>query len=295
LIQLKKMTEGMQKAKYITNKELLLEIHKSKATYCYYEEPKFARYDAIVLFDDITEENAEAIRTKLNNRPRRPRAAEPEPQIESLHDLVFRVMTYEHVPLCTDKKRRSRAAAGEGHLRVNFPPFKHYRIDEQGDIVEVGRSHWEGDLDTGDFCLDKGKMSNRLATMFMLLVERYSRRGNWRGYTYVDEMRSSALLQLAQVGLQFDESKGDNPFAFYTTTIQNCFTRVFNVERKNQNIRDDMLIIAGAKPSYTRQVEHELAQKFAAEGVTAAAPVKKVPAKRGRKPKAATTETPTEE
>jgi hypothetical protein len=275
----------MQKAKYITNKELLAEIHRSKTTYCHFTDTKYAKFDAILAQGDITAEHAEAIREKLNNRPRRPRATEAEPKIESIHDLVFRVMTYEHVPLCSDKKRRSRAAAGEGHLRVNFPPFKHYRIDESGDVVEVGRSHWQGDLETGDFCLDKGRISNRLAAMFMLLVERYSRRGNWRGYTYVDEMRSSALLQLAQVGLQFDESKGDNPFAFYTTTIQNCFTRVFNVERKNQNIRDDMLIMSGAKPSYTRQVEHELSQKFAAEGVVSVTPIKKAPAKRGRKPK----------
>jgi hypothetical protein len=273
----------MQKAKYITNKELLAEIHRSKITYNYYVEPKHAAYDAIVARDSINEELATTVMDKLNNRPRRSKTAEPEPKIESIYDLVFRVMTYEHVPLCDDKKKRSRAAAGEGHLRVNFPPFKHYRLAENGDLVEVGRSHWTGDLETGDFCLDKGRISNRLAHMFMLLVERYSRRGNWRGYTYVDEMRSSALLQLAQVGLQFDESKGDNPFAFYTTTIQNCFTRIFNVERKNQNIRDDMLILAGAKPSYTRQVEHELSQRAANEG-TSTEP-KKIPAKRGRKPK----------
>ena len=30
---------------------------------------------------------------------------------------------------------------------------------------------------------------------------------NVRGYTYNDEMRGQAILQLAQIGLQFDESK----------------------------------------------------------------------------------------
>jgi hypothetical protein len=81
------------------------------------------------------------------------------------------------------------------------------------------------------------------------------------GNTYVDEMRNLALLQLSQIGLQFDEAKSDNPFAFYTTTVRNCFTRVLNIERRNQNIRDDLLIVAGAKPSMTRQINDEWDQR----------------------------------
>lgn len=64
-------------------------------------------------------------------------------------------------------------------------------------------------------------MSDRLGYIFLMLVDRYSRRGNWRGYSYVDEMRDHALQQLSQIGLQFDESKSDNPFAFYTTASRN--------------------------------------------------------------------------
>jgi hypothetical protein len=82
-------------------------------------------------------------------------------------------------------------------------------------------------------------------------------RFNWRGYTYVDEMRSQALLQLSQIGLQFDESKSQNPFAYYTAAIDNSFTRILNIEKKNQMIRDDMLIQVGQSPSFTRQMEHE--------------------------------------
>ena len=94
--------------------------------------------------------------------------------------------------------------------------------------------------------------------MFMKLCERYATRSNWRGYTYNDEMRSTALLQLAQIGLQFDESKSQNPFAYYTAAITNSFTRVLNLEKKNQIIRDDILEEAGLMPSFTRQTENEL-------------------------------------
>jgi hypothetical protein len=66
-------------------------------------------------------------------------------------------------------------------------------------------------------------------------------------------MRGQALLQLSQIGLQFDESKSQNPFAYYTAAITNSFTRILNLEKKNQNIRDDMLEMNGLNPSWTRQ------------------------------------------
>ena len=97
--------------------------------------------------------------------------------------------------------------------------------------------------------------------MFMMLCQRYSMRSNWRGYTYVDEMRGQALVQLAQIGLQFDESKSNNPFAYYTAAITNSFTRVLNIEKRNQNIRDDILEMNDLAPSFTRQHANETKAK----------------------------------
>jgi hypothetical protein len=73
-------------------------------------------------------------------------------------------------------------------------------------------------------------------------------------------MRGQALLQLSQIGLQFDESKSSNPFAYYTAAITNSFTRVLNMEKKNQNIRDDLLQDAGQMPSWSRQLEYQAQQ-----------------------------------
>jgi hypothetical protein len=89
--------------------------------------------------------------------------------------------------------------------------------------------------------------------MFLKLCERYATRGNVRGYTYNDEMRGQAILQLTQIGLQFDESKSDNPFAYYTAAVTNSFVRIINIEKRNQNIRDDILEMNGMNPSWTRQ------------------------------------------
>jgi len=70
-------------------------------------------------------------------------------------------------------------------------------------------------------------------------------------------MQGQALLQLAQIGLQFDEYRSDNPFSYYTMIISNSFTRVFNIEKKNQDLRDDLLINSGSLPSFSRQLDLE--------------------------------------
>ena len=96
-------------------------------------------------------------------------------------------------------------------------------------------------------------MTNDLARMFIKLCQRYATRGNVRGYTYNDEMKGQAILQLTQIGLQFDASKSDNPFAYYTAAVTNSFVRIINLEKRNQNIRDDILEMNGMNPSWTRQ------------------------------------------
>ena len=165
-------------------------------------------------------------------------------------------MTYDHIPDDVDRKRNPKNEADK-KVKINFPPFQHYKLDNKGKTKCVGKSHWIGGMSNGSFSCDHGKITNSLAMMFMKLCERYGTRANWRGYTYVDEMRGQALVQLAQIGLQFNEAKSDNPFAYYTATVNNSFTRVLNLEKRNQTIRDDILIEQGHLPSYGRQIQHE--------------------------------------
>lgn len=231
----------------------MAEIHKSKISYCVSLEPKYDAYDAIVArLNEITPELVEATRTRkahLKTQAAKAilradgakqaalREAVIDPATIKTEDIIFRVMTSEHIPLDPDRKRKGRGE-NSNHTRTPFLPFKHYIIESvthseevpEGDtniqysFKEVLRSHWRGDFETGVFDMTRGKMTHRLAVMFMMLVDRYSRRSNWRSYTYLDEMKSHALLQLSQIGLQFNEAVSDNPFAFYTTTIKNCIS-----------------------------------------------------------------------
>jgi hypothetical protein len=167
-------------------------------------------------------------------------------------ELVFRVMTFDHIPLAPGRKKTIKNTA-DSHDKVNFPPFQHWKFDDKDNLVCVGKSHWVGPMKSGKFSKEHGKMTDNLARMFLKLCERYATRGNVRGYTYNDEMRGQAILQLTQIGLQFDESKSDNPFAYYTAAVTNSFVRIINIEKRNQNIRDDILEMNGMNPSWTRQ------------------------------------------
>ena len=257
---------------YLTNKDLLKEIHKSKNTYCSYLTPEDHQYDLIL--PSLTKINQKTIaEAKRARADRIAKQAWEQAQLSGVKtklddhavdwkkipktELVFRIICWDHIPLAPGRKKTPKSTP-DHHTKVNFPPFQHYRFDENDELICVGKSHWEGGLQNGHFSKDHGRMTNNLARMFMKLCERYGSKGNWRGYTYNDEMRSQALLQLSQVGLQFDESKSNNPFAYYTATITNSFTRVLNVEKRNQHLRDDILEMNNLNPSYTRQTENAI-------------------------------------
>jgi hypothetical protein len=269
------------KVNYLNNRDILKEIHLSKNTYCAFRDRTTDHQFDMILpsVDKINQKTVAEARRNRADRHKRETGEVIDPKKIPNTEVVFRIMTWEHIPMAPKKVPKTAAKKKKiedildlddvtedpladliedvvldpTHMRVNFPPFWHYRLDEDKNPVLVGKSHWRGDLGSGEFCKDHGNMTRKLATMFMKLCERYATRSNWRGYTYNEEMRGQALLQLSQIGLQFDESKSQNPFAYYTAAITNSFTRILNIEKKNQNIRDDILEMNGLNPSWTRQ------------------------------------------
>ncbi len=275
------LPKAAPRVNYLNNRDILKEIHLSKNNYCWYRDRDTDHQYDIILpsIDRINQRTiAEARRNRADRLKREGTIVDPK-KIPNT-DIVFRITCWDHIPKAPkkltkaeQKKRKledildlddateddplaeliEEPVLDMNYVRLNFPPFEHYRIDEDKNPYIVGRSHWKGDLKTGEFCREHGQMTKKLALMFMKLCERYATRSNWRGYTYNEEMRGQALLQLSQIGLQFDESKSQNPFAYYTAAITNSFTRILNIEKKNQNIRDDILEMNGLNPSWTRQ------------------------------------------
>jgi len=255
-----------RRVKYLNNKDMLAEIHKSKNNYSSFLEPEYALYDIILpSLDKVNIRTiAEAKRNKAKKLSqaayeaakaagKRVKVADCEIDYKTIekNELIFRIMTFDHIPDEPGRKKNPKTVA-DTKVKLPFPPFQHYKFDDNDNLVCVGKSHWTGGMENGYFSLDHGRATNELAKMWMKLVDRYATRGNVRGYTYNDEMKGQAILQLSQIGLQFDESKSQNPFAYYTAAVTNSFVRVINLEKRNQNIRDDILEMNDLNPSYTR-------------------------------------------
>jgi hypothetical protein len=286
----------VKKVNYLNNRDILKQIHESKTSYCSFTQKEYHRYDIII---DMPTESIEtsldyAFRPEQIQQAKETRATRLSyelgekilPESISTTDLIFRVMTWDHIPVSIKQPRKTvvKKTAKDifefddselsdafadledpvtkdevddmVHVKVNFPPFQHFKLDENNSFICVGKSHWKGDLNTGEFSKDHGKLTDKLARMYIMLCEKYAMKFNWRGYTYNDEMRGAAILQLTYVGLRFNEAKSANPFAYYTAAITNSFCRVLNTEKRVQNIRDDILEANGLNPSWTRQGEN---------------------------------------
>ena len=261
----------MRPKNYLNNKDILKEIHRSKNTFNSYVEKDYADYD--IILESVEKVNIRTIAEAKRNKAKRlsnedyekrkingekVKQADCEVDYKTItkEEIIFRIMTYDHIPEEPGRKKNPKTVA-DTKTKLNFPPFQHYKFNDDGELVCVGKSHWVGGMENGHFSKDHGKATNKLALMWMKLCDRYATRGNVRGYTYNDEMRGQAILQLAQIGLQFDESKSQNPFAYYTAAVTNSFVRVINIEKRNQNIRDDILEMNDLSPSYTRQHQGE--------------------------------------
>lgn len=283
---------------YLNNKDILKEIHLSKNSYCSFLSKDDHQYDLIIDLADTSIEQKlehllkpEVIASAKEIRAKRLSSETGNivvPDSIPTSDLIFRVMCWSHIPLAPKQPRKvvKKKSAKDlfefdeefddvfseledvapikeiddmVHMRVNFPPFQHFKIREDNTVYCVGKSHWKGDLESGEFSKDHGTLTKTLAKMYMMICEKYSMKFNWRGYSYVDEMRGSALLQLTYIGLRFNEAKSENPFAYYTQAVTNSFCRILNIEKRNQNIRDDILELNNLNPSWSRMNNQDLA------------------------------------
>ena len=187
----------MRKKNYLNNKDILKQIHKSKNTFNSYTAPEHGNYDIILL--DVDKINmrtlAEAKRNKAKRLSgeeyeRRKMAGEKVKQAEcetpyksiTKEEIIFRVMTFDHIPEEPGRKKNPKTVA-DTKEKLNFPPFVHYKYNDEGELIVVGKSHWQGGMENGHYSRSHGKANDELAMMWIKLCERYATRGNVRGYT----------------------------------------------------------------------------------------------------------------
>jgi hypothetical protein len=196
------------KIKYLNNRDLLAEIHKSKNSFSSFTNPEYHQYD--IILPNIDKINIRTVAEAKRNRAKRLglekfnlARAQGDKKIKlsdctvnykniEKTDLVFRIMTFDHIPLAPGRKKTTKTVA-DSHEKVNFPPFQHWKFDEKDKLICVGKSHWKGSVEKGKFSKDHGRITENLGRMFIKLSERYAQRSNWRGYC-VDET-TEALTQ----------------------------------------------------------------------------------------------------
>ena len=220
---------------YLNNKDILKEIHLSKNSYCSYTKPEYHQYDMIIDLTDnqnLHDSLAYICRDQTIKTAREARATREKIDEATISktDLIFRVMTWDHIPVAPKQPRKSskpksakeifefeddeenlfedledpELAKEMGmndmvHIRVNFPPFQHYKFDDNNNLICVGKSHWRGDPESGEFSKDHGQVTPKLAKMYLMLCEKYAMRFNWRGYC-VDET-TEALTKRGWLGI----------------------------------------------------------------------------------------------
>lgn len=287
------------KVNYLNNRDIMKEIHLSKNTYCSYTNlEKDHQYDIIVMnINEINHSNI--ILAKQNRIAKVLRENNEKLSINDIptSDLVFRVMTWEHIPMLPPKISPSEKLLSKinpkksidaffdsimddpcddedddcnendgianditlipvnnlkaDHIKINFPPFFHYRLIDSN-LSLIGKSHWIGSFDDGYFSKEHGYLTDNLARMILKLTEKCASGAKFRNYSYRNEMEGQAIMQLSQSILQFNEFRGSNPFAYMSQISINSFWRIRAIEKKSQQLRDKLLEINGMNPSYTK-------------------------------------------
>ena len=212
------------KNNYLNNRDILKEIHSSKSSYCsYIDKEAHHQYDLIVKSkDSINRNTISKARAAKISRLERETKEDIDPKTIKKSDLIFRVMTWDHIPLAPPKQNKNQknkkpskildgfnldelleieedsqddeeiivpavTVVDKTHIKLNFPPFVHYKFDDNNNLVMVGKSHWVGDFETGYFSKTHGRITDTLAHMILQLCERYSTRPNWRNYCVDDQ------------------------------------------------------------------------------------------------------------
>ncbi len=101
-----------------------------------------------------------------------------------------------------------------------------------------------------------GRLTDRMAKYLTLIATRYSYHPWFAGYSFREDMVCVAVVNLVANWHKFNPEKSDNPFAYYTTASYRSFLSFLDSERKERDIRDQLLVDAGSNPSYNYQSKH---------------------------------------
>ena len=109
---------------------------------------------------------------------------------------------------------------------------------------------------------EQGRMSNNLALMLTMLCNRFGKRANFINYSYLDDMKSYAMMMLVKSWMGCKTDLGSNAFSYYTECIKNSFRQYLNVETRHSKGKNLLLIEHEMSPSHSFMTDYENEQRL---------------------------------
>ena len=131
---------------------------------------------------------------------------------------------------------------------------------------------------------NKPPVTNYIGECFLKIANHLSYRPNFINYTYRDDMISDGIENCLQYLDNFDPSKSNNPFAYFTQIIYYAFVRRIQKEKKQTTIKqkmiadsnyDDMTLQPGEDREFKNQFTEFLKQNLPKEEDSKLVPKKK--------------------
>jgi len=94
---------------------------------------------------------------------------------------------------------------------------------------------WQDDLEIDPTT----RMPEYLGECFLKLAENLGHKTPYN--TLIDDMKSHAVLTCCLYARNFDRKKSENPFAYFTSYVNNAFAAIYNNEKKLIDAKFDML------------------------------------------------------
>ena len=130
----------------------------------------------------------------------------------------------------------------------------------------------------------KPPVTDYIGSCFLKIANHLSYRPNFINYTYRDDMISDGIENCLQYLDNFDPSKSNNPFAYFTQIIYYAFVRRIQKEKKQTTIKqkmiadsnyDDMTLQPGEDREFKNQFTEFLKQNLPKEEDSKLVPKKK--------------------
>jgi hypothetical protein len=86
------------------------------------------------------------------------------------------------------------------------------------------------------------KITNYIGKSILLICNNLSKKPNFSGYTYKEDMISDAICDCVAAVKSFNVEKTNNPFAYFTQTAWNAFLRRIEKESKQSVLKHKNLI-----------------------------------------------------